>query len=192
MDNQFIVASSGFIIPANHYFKPFTEEDTVSDHIFNRSIVAANNAKVTEFYKDKNVYRSETINMIINDYLNDQSFDNFMKMLNVAIEIFKEIDFSAFFKLQATNTNLSSISYKFCLDIISGRYHNTYLDYSITPFNLRFTLNNGLTADKVAENIREFEKQSFYINNWETFLTELSRNKNAFVTFFKYVFADYY
>lgn len=191
--NEFIVAASGFMIPANNYFKPFQPEDTVSDAIFNRSIVASNDALLVEFYKNKNVYRSETINKLLNNYLESSTFENYIALVNVAIEIFKEIDFSSFFKLQATNTTLSNMSRKFCLDCINGKFFTNYRDYAIVPFNIRFVHNNALTTDKVVENLREFEKQTYYVNNWETFLTELAEtNRDTFITFFKYIFADYY
>ena len=191
--NEFIVAASGFMIPANNYFKPFQPEDTISDSIFNRSIVASNDATLVEFYKNKNVYRSDTINKLLGDYHDSPTFENYIALVNVAIEIFKEIDFSAFFKLQATNTTLSNISRKFCLDSINGKFFTNYRDYAIVPFNIRFVHNNALTTDKVIENIREFERQTYYVNNWETFLSDLSENnRDAFITFFKYIFADYY
>lgn len=191
--NEFIVAASGFMIPANNYFKPFQPEDTISDSIFNRSIVASNDATLVEFYKNKNVYRSDTINKLLGDYHDSPTFENYIALVNVAIEIFKEIDFSAFFKLQATNTTLSNISRKFCLDCINGKFFTNYRDYAIVPFNIRFVHNNALTTDKVIENLREFERQTYYVNNWETFLTDLSENnRDVFITFFKYIFADYY
>ena len=191
--NEFIVAASGFMLPMNTYFKPFEPEDTVFDSIFNRSIVSKNDSKLIEFYRNKNVYRSDTINKLLQDYQDHPSFENYMNMLNVTIDIFKEIDFSSFFKLQATNTNLSNISRKFCLDCMGGKFFQNYRDYAIVPYNIRFVSNNALTTDKVKENIHEFEKQSYYVNNWETFLSELSENnRDTFITFFKYIFADYY
>lgn len=192
-ENQFIVAASGFMLPMNTYFKPFEPEDTKFDSIFSRSIVATNDTKIMEFYKNKNVYRSDTVNKLLNDYQDQPTFENYMNLINVTTDIFKDIDFSSFFKLQATNTNLSNISRKFCLDCMSGKYFQNYRDYAIVPYNIRFVSNNALTVDKVKENIHEFEKQSFYVNNWETFLSELSENnKDTFITFFKYIFADYY
>lgn len=191
--NEFIVAASGFMLPANNYFKPFQPEDTVSDSILNRSIVTSNDATLIEFYKNKNVYRSDTINKLLDTYHDCPSFENYIALINIAIEIFKDIEFPAFFKLQATNTTLSNISRKFCLDCINGKFFSNYRDYSIIPFNIRFVNNNALTTEKVTENIREFEKQTYYVNNWETFISELSEtNRDVFITFFKYIFADYY
>lgn len=190
---EFIVAASGFMLPANNYFKPFQPEDTVSDSIFNRSIVASNDATLVEFYKNKNVYRSDTINKLLDQYFDNKSFENYISLVNIAVEIFKDIDFPSFFKLQATNTTLSNISHKFCLDCINGKFFMNYRDYAIVPFNIRFVNNNALTTDKVVENLREFEKQSYYVNNWETFITDIaSTNRDVFITFFKYIFTDYY
>lgn len=190
---EFIIASSGFMLPANNYFTPFQPEDTISDSIFNRSIVSSNNIALIEFYRNKNVYRSDTINKMLDNYHDSPTFENYITLINIAIEIFKEIDFSSFFKLQATNTTLSNISRKFCLDCINGKFFTNYHDYAIVPFNIRFVNNNALTSEKVIENILEFEKQDYYASNWETFLSELSEtNHNTFITFFKYIFADYY
>ena len=189
---DYIIASSGFILPANNYFKPFEPKDTITDAIFNRSIVTSLNPQVLKFYQDKNVFRSETINSALNDYLSTKSFEDYINLINIATDIFKEIDFSSFFKLQATNVNLSPISFKFCLDVVSGKFVSNYNEYSIIPFNIRFVINNGLTNDKVLDNIRQLEKSSYYISNWETFLSELSNNKDALLTFIKYILADYY
>jgi hypothetical protein len=189
---DYIIASSGFILPANNYFKPFEPKDTITDAIFNRSIVTSLNPQVLKFYQDKNVFRSETINSALNDYLSTKSFEDYINLINIATDIFKEIDFSSFFKLQATNVNLSPISFKFCLDVVSGKFISNYNEYSIIPFNIRFVINNGLTNDKVLDNIRQLEKSSYYISNWETFLSELSNNKDALLTFIKYILADYY
>lgn len=190
--SDFIIASSGFILPHNNYFKPFDPKDELGDAIFNRSIGSSVNPEILKFYQDKNVYRSETINKAYNDYIASQSFEDYINLINIAIDIFKEIDFSAFFKLQATNINLSPMSFKFCLDVVSGKFNSNYNDYAIIPFNIRFIINNGLTNDKSLCNIKELEKQSFFINNWETFLSDLADNKDRFLVFFRYIFADYY
>jgi len=190
--SDYIVASSGFILPHNNYFKPFQPKDTVTDAIFNRSIVTNLNPQILKFYQDENVYRSETINKAYNDYLSSKSFEDYINLINIATDIFKEIDFLAFFKLQCTNINLSQISFKFCLDVVSGKFPSTYNVYSVVPFNIRFTINNGLTNDKATANIRELEKASPYVNNWETFLSELSDNRDAMLIFIKYILADYY
>lgn len=192
MTKDYIIASSGFILPANTYFKPFEPKDTITDAIFNRSIVTNLNPQILKFYQNENVYRSETINKAFNDYLASKSFDDYINLINITTDILKDIDFSSFFKLQATNVNLSPISFRFCLDMVSGKFNSNYKDYSIIPFNIRFVINNGLTNDKALENIRQLEKSNFYINNWETFLSELSNNKDALITFIKYIFADYY
>lgn len=193
LDQQYIIAASGFMIPMNIYFKPFEFEDVTFDGILSRSVTSTINAQLIEFYKNKNVYRSDTINKLLKQYQNEPNFENYMNLLNIAIDIFKEIDFSSFFKLQATNTNLSNISYKFCIDCLSYKFFTNYRDYFIIPFNIRFVNNNAMTIDKVKKNIYEFEKQSYDVNNWETFLTQLSdTNRDAFITFFKYIFADYY
>lgn len=190
---NFIIAASGFMIPENALFTPFQPEDTISDSIFNRSIVSSNNTTLIEFYKNKNVYRSDTINKLLNAYYNNPTFENYIALVNVAIDIFKEIDFLAFFKLQVTNTTLSNMSQKFCIDCVNGKFFTNYRDYAILPFNIRFVNNNALVPEKITENLREFEKQTHYVNNWETFLSKLFEiNRDAFITFFKYIFADYY
>jgi len=156
MDN-FIVATSGFILPENNYFTPFDMDETVSDIIFNSHIVTAN-TNIRDFYANKDVYRSESITNAIDVYLTKKDFDSYVNLLNITLEILKEIDFMSFFKLQASNKHLSPISFNFCLDVVNGNFLINYNNYNIIPFNVRFMLNN----------------------------------KDAFLTFFKYIFADYY
>jgi len=190
---EFIIAASGFVIPVNYLFEPFEPDDTTFDSVFNRSVTSTVNTQLIEFYKNKNVYHSTVINKLLEQYQNQPTFENYISLLDVTVDIFKEVDFQTFFKLQAANSNLSNISRKFCLDCLSGKFFTNYRDYLIIPFNIRFVNNNALTTDKARENITEFEKQSYFVNNWETFLSELSKDNCApFITFFKYIFADYY
>lgn len=189
---DYIVASSGFIIPKNHYYQQFDPKESPADAFFNRNTIMTNNTKIIEFYKDHNVYRSEVISKALNDYINYNSFDNYIRLIDITTDVFKDITFMEFFKTQATNSYLSNLSYKFCLDVLGGKFTNNHKDYSIAPFNIRFITDKCLTSVDVNRRITEFEKASVFNNSWSNFLTELAENKQAFVTFFKYLFADCY
>lgn len=191
---NFIISSGGFIIPANNYFKPFDPKGPDIDSIFNRTMASSINPEILRFYQDKNVYSSDLINKAFQSYFADDSFDNYINLINIMLDIFKEIDFLTFFKLQAANSNLSPISFKFCLDVVSEKFITNYMDYAIVPFNIRFIINNGVTEAKALENIRKIEKSCLYnqINNWETYLSRLANDRDAMITFIKYIFADYY
>lgn len=189
---KIITASSGFMLPCGIYFKPFDPKDPAETIIFNRTTGSSINQDILKFYQEKNVYRSETINKAYNSYIATKSFEDFINLINITIEIFKDIEFSSFFKMQASNVNLSNISIKFCLDVVSGKFNTNYRDYDILPFSVRFTISNGLTSDKSLSYIKEMESNNLNSHSWENFISELAEDKNKFLVFFRYIFVDYY
>lgn len=191
---DFILATSGFILPKNTYFEQFKDDGSLTDEIFNRSVVVSTSSSLIEYFKNNVVYKSTTVNESYNKYLTTKEFEDYITLIDIVIDIVKDIDIATFFKVQATNKHLSNIAFKFCLDVTSGKFFTGYNDYNIIPFNIRFNINNNLTTEDSLSNIKQIEDnlKLNYISNWETFLTELGGNKDAFLIFYKFVFADYY
>lgn len=193
MTNKFILATSGFIIPENSYYTQFTEEDIASDSIFNRSIITANDTTLINFFKTNQIYRSKLVNQAYEKYESTKSFEDYMTLIDFVIDILKDINFGAFFKIQADNRHLSNISFMFCRDVYSGKFMENYLQYNAMPFNARFTINNGNTSQTVAQKFKELDQYTpYFVNTWEQFMTEITNNRDAFLIFYKYIFADYY
>lgn len=190
-----IVATSGFILPENSYFEPFEVKDDVIESIFNRSVVSVVNKDLLQFYSDRNVYKSDLINKSVLEYMSKKDFDSFINLVNICVDILKPIGFLEFFKLQAGNKYLSNLSFKFCLDCVDMSILYRYNDYSVVPFNIRFTMADILTEQESVTRLKQIDdryNRSVKVFGWEEFFAHLTTNKDAFFTFFKYVFADYY
>lgn len=191
---DFIYGSSGFILPSNSYYEKFDPlKDNYIESIFNRTTEVSNKAQMLEFYGDNQVYRSETINQAIDKYMADNSSENYLALYNIALDIFKLVDAATFFKLQAGNKHLSTMSNMFCSDIITRDFDRTYSNYAVLPFNLRWSPNNGITKSDATD---KMEKVSRYTSNnyinWSNILPEYADNRTTFITFFRYIFADFY
>lgn len=193
-NQEFILATSGFILPKNTYFEVFKNNDSLTDEIFNRSLVVSTSSSLINYFKENLVYKSNTVNECYNRYLTTKEFNDYITLIDIVVDILKDIDINVFFQLQATNKHLSSIAFNFCLDVTSGKFYTNYSDYNIIPFNIRFSINNNLTTQDTITNLKKIENnfKSSNIYNWELLLSKLAADRDAFLVFYKFMFADYY
>ena len=187
----YIIGTSGFILPANNHFKPFTLEDELLDRIFSKSIIKHIDNNLVNFYNNEEVYRSDLVVTLLEELSNKNDFDSYIKLVDVSIDIFKDIDFIEFFKLQATNKFLSDISFNFCMDVVTGKYFTNYRDYYILPFNTRYNFKSTLTENDVLVRLDRIKREAV-VFSWVNFLASLSRDKSMFITFYRFLLADYY
>ncbi len=194
MNNDIIISTSGFLLKKNQYFTDFTEDDATSDLIFNRDIITSTNKEIIDYYIHNDVYRSRSANIAYKDYNSESTFEHYIALVDIVTDIVKDMDYITFFKLQAANTHLSNMAFQFCLDVTSRKFLTNYRDYAILPFSLRFTIDNGLTTTKTLDNIKSLEKNfsNNLQNTWDDLLIELINNKPAMLTFYKFIFADFY
>jgi len=194
MTNDLIIATSGFLLKKNQYFTDFTEDDVTSDLIFNRDIVTSTNKETIDYYVRNDVYRSRTIDEAYKNYNAEPNFNNYIALVDILTDIFKEMDYLTFFKLQAANTHLSNIAFQFCLDVTSRKFLTNYRDYGILPFSLRFTIDNGLTTTKALDNMKALEKNfsNTMFSSWDSLFVDLMDNRAAMTTFYKFILADFY
>lgn len=199
-DTKMITITSGFMIPANEYYAPILDNTNFLSDYLSRSNSSNNNA-IVDYFKSKNIYSSTVVNDAFFKYNNDSSFENYMTLINIVFNILKSIDVFSFFKLQAVNPNLSNISMKFCLDLLkhmeinntSGNGFN-YNDYAVIPYNIRFNMENSFnpTNERDIKLITDCFKNKVLPINWENFISVLCKDKNVFITFYKYIFSDVY
>lgn len=193
-NNDLIIATSGFLLKKNQYFTFFTEDDVTSDLIFNRDIVTSTNKETIDYYIRNDVYRSRAVDIAYINYNGEPTFENYIALVDIVTDIVKDMDYITFFKLQAANTHLPNMSFQFCLDVTSRKFLTNYRDYAILPFSLRFTIDNGLTTTKSLDNIKALEKNfsNTMNNSWDSLLLDLIKDKQAMLTFYKFIFADFY
>lgn len=194
MTNDLIIATSGFFLTRNSYFTNFTEDDITADLIYNRDIVTSTSKETMDYYVRNEVYRSRTASLAYGKYLSEPVFDNYIALIDITLDILKDMEYLTFFKLQAANNHLSPLAYKFCLDVVSGKFKDTYRDYNILPFSLRFTIDNGMSTTLSLRRIKEVETAATQASHgsWSTLMSSLIEDREAMVTFYKFIFADFY
>lgn len=193
MSNTHILTTSGFVLPGNLHYEVLTKEKIGEGHGFRRTVLATNNSAVSELVNTNQIFHSPAANEAFLKFEDSGSFEDFIRMVNIAADILKDIDYNRFFELQANNRHLSAYSWKMCVELISGEFFKTFHSYSIIPANIRFTADNGNSASQFASNVKAMHKaKSYSINTWEQLLSALSNDRAAFSTFFKYVFVDSY
>jgi hypothetical protein len=198
-----IIATSGFCLPQNPYYTPYEKDNVISDQIFNRSAMKSSEYTLLEYFKDNEIYTSTAVNKLYADYKATPSFDNQLLMIDLASEILKPLRFSEFVSLQLHNPYISTTSLMFCSDLLLGRV-TEISSYGNIPYNARFTLNKGLTSEKIRVNVNQLIQRnqkklstSVYAQSelraeWVSVFSDLMKRPGAFILFYKYVLADYY
>lgn len=193
MSNSFILTTSGFILPQNQYFIILTKDNISEVSIFNRTSFVNADDKITDMIDSNQLYHSSVFNDALQKFIGTKDFDDFINLVNLASEVLSKINFDTFFALQANNRHNSPYTINFCRDVLKGDFISKKHQYETLPHNVRFSPDNGLTEQQAVQNskiVRESKRKFF--SNWENLLSELANDKNAFCTFFKYVFADSY
>lgn len=189
--NQFILTTSGFILPASPYFTVLSTDKITDNSILNRNLVTTTDNNISEFIKSNTIYHSEVANEAYKKYLNDQSFESFIHLVDITIEVLSQVNFNTFFEIQANNRNLSPIAFMFCLDVISGHLPKKYNQYSTIPLSVRFTSSTHVTNENISKN-KSLLKENLRTSQWPSFISELTEHREAFSTFFKFIFTDAY
>lgn len=190
---SYVLTTSGFILPHTPHHNPLSPDLVEDNSIFNKKVTITTNSDIAEFVKSKLIYHSETANLAYRAYEADKSFNNYINLVNIAIDVLSKVNYDMFFEIQANNRNMSPVSFMFCLDFYSGCFVNKYLQYATVPFSVRFSSANNLTESTIAKNISLLKtNRNTYRNTWDSKIAELADNKDAFLTFFKYIFVDTY
>lgn len=193
MNSNYILITSGFIIPENKYFSVLPEEKVLSTSIFNSKVMTAKDSNIEELVKTNQLYYSAEASEAYLHYTGTKSFEDYMRMVDISIEVFGKIDLAHFFSIQANNTNISPLSFRFCLELVSGDLLVNYLLYNSAINSARFSSNPAITNERINTNTRALkEASSSSYNTWEKLITHLTKNPDAFVTFYKYILTDSY
>jgi GTP-dependent phosphoenolpyruvate carboxykinase len=193
MSNPYILIASGFILPQNEYFEVLTKEKISNTSIFNRTVLVTTNSTVASLVDTGQIYHSESATEAFIKYENSGSFEDYMRMVDMASDILGRVDYNKFFELQASNRFISPYSLKMCVDLLKKRFAATHHEYGVVPFNIRFSADNGKSETQIQETVKILRNsKTFGTNTWEQLLAGLANDRNAFSTFFKYIFVDNY
>lgn len=194
MTNTFILTTSGFILPNSPYYHEVDQKTLGDNSIFNRTTVISTNETISDFAKTNTLYHSKIANEAFKQYENDKSFNNFIRLLDIAAEVLSQVNLYSFFEIQANNRNMSASNFQVCLDLLSGNFKNKYLQYYTLPAATRINTATSIPNIQVSDNVAKLKnaKEMNCLSTWDKFIAELAKDKNVFSAFFKHVFVDAY
>lgn len=200
MNNEVVVptvfATSGFVIPLTPYHCPYSEIAGLKETLFSKVFASTSDQMTREYFKNSNIYISETAKKLYDDYVGNPCLDTFIAVVDMVTDILKSTTPSQFFQWQVGSKHISNTSLMFCKDVITGKFLENYNTYNVLSFSARFTISNNVTSYEAADHWRDIQK---HLNNaagrgesWVQMLAPLMNNRPAFMAFFKHVFVDYY
>ncbi len=191
-----VFATSGFVVPLTPYHCPYSEIAGLKETLFARVFASTSDQMTREYFKNSNIYISETAKELYDEYVGNPCLDTFIAIVDMVTDILKMTTPRQFFQWQAGSNHISPISLMFCKDVITGKFVENYNTYNVLNFNARFAISNNVTSHEAAMNWREFERilHSSYGQgeSWTEMLTPLMNKRPAFLAFFKHIFVDYY
>jgi hypothetical protein len=193
-DVQFVLTTSGFILPKSHYYSKVQESNQVEDLIFNRILTGTDSANLKDYFVENDIYSSSLANEILNNYMKKDTFETYMAIVDSTIEILKSVDLKMFFKIQANNPHLSTTSFNYCLALLDGVVTSgkTQLNYFTVPYGVRFNVNKAEFNIESRQRKLTTSLDSSYYKSMSILIKDLVLNKTAMVAFYRYLFTDNY
>lgn len=201
---EMILTTSGFALPANQYYTPFTEDVDVADDIINIRRLASVSDGLTDYFKVNHVNNSSLASILYRKYQKDPSFDNFMEIVDFVTSILRSVSVLDFVEAQIRNPHVPPTSITFLEDLVTGKF-DKYQAYNQLPSSFRFVPNTGLTESAAARLTESFAKRgrdavasNGYRHSvepattWVKMFEKLMLDKGDFVAFFRYVFVHRY
>lgn len=192
---DYVLLSSGFIIPKNRWFSPVEKENTYLTQLLNRVPNTVNDSHLTSLINLNAIYSSKECNEIYLNYQHKPSFENYMRMIDILSEIFSEIDIGKFFEIQSKNIYLSPLGFGFINDTMTSAFIQNYKQYAMVPSFFRTVKDTNFSDMEARKKVLNETRKTSYLfhghrNVTLTFLTDLSQNRDVFATFFRYMLTD--
>ena len=189
MSKGYILTTSGFILPDSEHYTVLDESKVNSTSIFDKKTFVSTDVAIQDFLKTNAIYHSDVANDAYKKYISEPTFEHFIQLVDISSSVLSGVDFQTFFDIQANNKNLSPTSFMFCLNLYSGSFFTNYRMFETVPLNGRF-------SSEVNPQKHDATKLKVYGNcnrmTWTKFLSELSVYREAYVSFYRYVFVDAY
>ncbi len=193
MNIDYILTTSGFILPNNPYYVDLNESQVENTSIFDKTTFISADNDLANYIKNNRIHTSPTANKAYATYIANPTFENYIELIDIATNVLSKINHTTFFEVQASNKNMSPMSFMFCLDVLSRNFADKHLQYNAIPLNARLAVVEHITNEQIRINNEKLRKCDTVLNKtWETFLSRLASKKPEFLTFFRYVFVDAY
>ncbi len=184
-----ILTTTGFLLPDNESYKVFEDQSSQFDNFLGR-----NNdysvKQLTKYFIENKISVSEQADSLYSRYQSDQSYDNFIAMVDFMAEILGRVDCLTFMEWQAYNRHIPAMSLMLCRDLITGN-HNFANKYDNLTRLSRFVTNVTITKE---EGLKRFKTMTDGVGldsvSWIKTLEPLMGNKRNFLSVFRYIFVS--
>lgn len=193
--SEYILLTSGFIIPTNRWFSPIEKDTSYLAQLLSREGSTSQDNHLTSLIDSKAIYSSKECNEIFLAYQHKPSFEGYMKMVDILTEIFSAVDLIKFFDIQTRNLFLSPLGYNLLTDVITTKFQTTYKQFAMAPSFFRTIKETSFEDMEGRRKIaNELKKRHYYpsVDRNPTLnrLNDLSADRNVFAIFFKYLLTD--
>ena len=184
-----ILTTTGFLLPENESYKVFEEQSSQFDNFIGR-----NNdysvKQLTRYFIENKISVSEQADALYARYQSEQSYDNFIAMVDFMAEILGRVECLTFMEWQAYNRHIPAMSLMLCRDLITLN-HNFANKYDNLTRLSRFVTNVTITKE---EGLRRFKAMTDGVElssvSWIRTLEPLMGNKGNFLSVFRYIFVS--
>lgn len=194
--SEYILLSSGFLIPASKWFTPIESDPTYRTHLLSREGGADHDSNLADLIKSNSIYSSKECNEAFLQYQHKPSFEGYMRMVDIFTEIFAGTDLGKFYDIQTRNPYLSPLGFSMLNDSLSYKFHLNYKQYGLVPSFFRLVKDTSFPdmetrkalAIETKKRTEIFDNKQYNIFN--QFVYELTEDRNVFSMFFKYMLTD--
>lgn len=197
--SDYILITSGFIIPQNNLFSPLVESDGYREALLREESVIELFPKLDRLIDTGQLHSSAVVTEAYMDYLAQPNFDRYMRLVDIFTGVIGKMSLHEFVQLQFSNPYLSPTGFKLCLDMLRpSELGRTYMEYAAVPSF--FTMASEVNSQEVNSRQTRYEKMlgdcGCAVNNQSyayslNTLTELVSNQKGFLAVFKYMLTDF-
>lgn len=191
--HNLILTTSGLVFHANEHFELLDIDKLINNSILNtksRNTTELNSELLTRI-KNLGVHSSKTANEAYDKFKTDRSFENFIRLTEIASDILSPIPPKEFFLLQAENKYISNLSFMMLLELANGNFETNHHRYSMYTNAVRIIRDKPISTEEALDNLKAMKRTVEYAYpNWNIFISQMSRDKDAFASFFYCMFVS--
>lgn len=186
-----VLLTSGFIIPENKWFTTISDDATYRERLLGDGNGLDLVPKLHALITKGDISSSVTANEAYLNYTNDPSFENYMAMVDIFTDVFKDYNFVKFCKDQVVNSYLSPMGFSLILDILTGWKSINYSLYEAVPGFFTMAMNSDPKELTTRETRLNKVLDSSTLLSTSGYLTNLIQDKKVFASVFKFILVDF-
>lgn len=196
--SDYILITSGFIIPQNNLFSPLIESEGYREALLRKESVIELFPKLDRLIDTGQLHSSAVVTEAYMDYLAQPNFDNYIRLVDIFTGVIGQLTLYEFVQLQLNNPYLSPTGFKLCLDMLHPyKFTDSYTDYAAVPsfFTMAAEVNSAEIATRQSRYDKLLNSHGYCVSYnspaGHNLLTELVSHQNGFLALFKYMLTDF-